>query len=78
MKKKNTTAQAIKSARRKLAVQHGAYDGRFAPKVIVNKKKEDSKNACRKYRHFDFMASNQDYIVIPISIPLIFLYKSVA
>lgn len=55
MKKKNQIAQAMKKARRELAVQHGAYDGRFAPKVIVNKKKEHNKNACRNYRHFDLL-----------------------
>lgn len=52
MKKKNSLQKAVKKARRELAVFHGAYDGRFAPKIILNKKKEKNKNACRNYRHF--------------------------
>jgi hypothetical protein len=28
-------------------VKDGAYDGRFAPKYFVNRKKESKKNACR-------------------------------
>lgn len=54
MTKKNSLQKAMKKARRELAVLHGAYDGRFAPKVILNKKKEQNKNACRDYRHFLF------------------------
>ncbi len=54
MKKKNSLQKAVKKARRELAVLHGAYDGRFAPKIIINKKKEHNKNACRNYRHFLF------------------------
>ena len=33
---------------RKSAVEQGAYDGRFAPKVFKDKKKEQNKKACRK------------------------------
>ena len=32
-----------------MAVSQGAYDGRFAPKVVKNKKKEASKKACRSF-----------------------------
>lgn len=50
MRKKNSLVKAIKKARREIAVLQGAYDGRFAPKVVKNKKKEASKKACRDFR----------------------------
>ena len=28
----------------------GVYDGRFAPKVIPNKKKKANKDSCRKFK----------------------------
>jgi len=34
-----------------MAVVQGAYDGRFAPKVVKDKKKEKSKRSCRDFRH---------------------------
>jgi hypothetical protein len=39
----------IKGEHRKTLVDNGFYDGRFAPKVIPNKKKKADKEACRKY-----------------------------
>jgi hypothetical protein len=50
VRKKNSLIKAIKKARREIAVLQGAYDGRFAPKVVKNKKKEASKKACRDFR----------------------------
>jgi hypothetical protein len=50
VRKKNSLVKAIKKARREIAVLQGAYDGRFAPKVVKNKKKEASKKACRDFR----------------------------
>jgi len=50
VRKKNSLVKAIKKARREIAVLQGAYDGRFAPKVVKNKKKEASKKACRNFR----------------------------
>jgi hypothetical protein len=50
MRKKNSLVKAIKKARREIAVLQGAYDGRFAPKVVKNKKKEASKKACRNFK----------------------------
>jgi hypothetical protein len=50
LRKKNSLIKAIKKARREIAVLQGAYDGRFAPKVVKNKKKEASKKACRNFK----------------------------
>jgi hypothetical protein len=50
VRKKSSLVKAIKKARREIAVLQGAYDGRFAPKVVKNKKKEASKKACRNFR----------------------------
>jgi len=32
----------------------GAYDGRFKPKIIKNKKKENIKKSCRNYKYKTF------------------------
>jgi hypothetical protein len=45
-------AQASERQRRKDA---GYFDGRFAPKQILDKKKEENKTKCRK---FDFSKEN--------------------
>ena len=45
---KNVLRSMIKGERRKLLVQNGAYDGRFSPKVIKDKKKEADKRNCRR------------------------------
>jgi hypothetical protein len=50
VRNKSSLVKAIKKARREIAVLQGAYDGRFAPKVVKNKKKEASKKACRNFR----------------------------
>jgi hypothetical protein len=50
VRKKSSLVKAIKKARREIAVLQGAYDGRFAPKVVKNKKKEASKKACRNFK----------------------------
>jgi hypothetical protein len=50
VKNKSSLIKAIKKTRREMAVLHGAYDGRFAPKVVKNKKKEASKKACRRFK----------------------------
>ena len=36
---------------RQESVEQGFYDGRFAPKVIKDKRKESIKYACRSYRY---------------------------
>ena len=40
--------QLVKGSIRKRRIDAGAFDGRFAPKVIQDKKKKANKNACRK------------------------------
>lgn len=57
VRKKNSLTQAIKKARRDVAISQGAYDGRFAPKVVKNKKKEASKKACRR---LDYRQKTED------------------
>jgi len=47
-KQKNQLRSMIKGELRKEQVEAGAYDGRFSPKVFVDKKKKANKNACRK------------------------------
>ena len=37
-----------KKISRGLAISQGAYDGRFREKVVVDKKKKNSKKECRK------------------------------
>ena len=44
MKNKNS----ILGAKRRLQVAQGAYDGRFTPKRVEDKKKLASRRACRK------------------------------
>lgn len=48
---KKTDTQKIRQLRkgtiRKERMAAGAYDGRFAPKVIPDKKKKASRNKCR-------------------------------
>ncbi|MCO5231848.1 MAG: hypothetical protein M9958_11925 [Chitinophagales bacterium] len=51
--KKHSSIKAVKKARREMAIQQGAYDGRFAPKVLKNKKKESSKKSCRTFKWED-------------------------
>lgn len=51
--KKHSSIKAVKKARREMAIQQGAYDGRFTPKILKNKKKEVSKNACRTFKWGD-------------------------
>jgi len=38
------------AVRREEAVESGYYDGRHAPRVFVDRKKQASKNACRRWR----------------------------
>ena len=40
-----------KSKVREDARAQGFYDGRFAPKVVKDKRKESTKYACRSYRY---------------------------
>ena len=37
-----------KSRKRRLQVEHGAYDGRYRQKMVTDKKKKWSKTICRK------------------------------
>ncbi len=50
---KKTTLKQIKSSIRKKQIKDGFFDGRFAPKVELNKKKLQNKNACRLKITFD-------------------------
>jgi hypothetical protein len=43
---------SFKSSKRKLQVQQGAYDGRYCTKVVVDKKKQQSKKTCREKVNF--------------------------
>ena len=45
---KNDTNKLQKAAQRKEAMSQGAYDGRFAPKVVGNKKAKIDKKLARK------------------------------
>jgi hypothetical protein len=47
-KKKSSSFNAAKNLQRKLAMQQGYYDGRFAEKVVKDRKKEESKRKARK------------------------------
>jgi hypothetical protein len=47
-KRKQTAFQTAKKLQRKLAMQQGFYDGRFRPKVVTDKKKEEEKKLARK------------------------------
>jgi hypothetical protein len=47
-KKKQTAFETAKRLQRKLAMQQGFYDGRFRPKVVKDKKKEEEKKLARK------------------------------
>lgn len=38
---------SINSAKRRLQVKQGAYDGRYRQKVVVDRKKEASRRACQ-------------------------------
>jgi hypothetical protein len=49
MKKKNKIGQYMKSMQRKSAIEQGFYDGRFRNKFIEDKKKVNSKNACKNW-----------------------------
>jgi len=51
MKRKNNKKDQVKRARalqRKLAMQQGFYDGRFKPKVVKDKKKEERRRKARR------------------------------
>ena len=37
-----------KKISRDIALKQGAYDGRYTTKIVVDKKKQASKKACRK------------------------------
>jgi len=45
--KSNKTYQSTKATRRELMKQAGSFDGRFAPKVVQDKRKQSNKRACR-------------------------------
>ena len=50
MKKKRKKPDPVKLARalqRKLALQQGFYDGRFRPRVVKDRKKEESRRKAR-------------------------------
>jgi|GEM_PF-3795754 hypothetical protein len=47
-KRKKKKFNEIKALSRKLAMRDGAYDGRFKVRVIANKKRKTSREACRK------------------------------
>jgi hypothetical protein len=50
MKRKSIKKDQIKRARalqRKLAIAQGFFDGRFKPKVVMDKKKEESRKKAR-------------------------------
>lgn len=40
---------SINSAKRKLQVKQGVYDGRYRQKVVIDRKKEESRTSCRKW-----------------------------
>jgi hypothetical protein len=44
---KKSTIKQIKSSIRKKQLKEGFFDGRFAPKVQPDKKKQHSKKQCR-------------------------------
>lgn len=47
-KKKNREINYIKKKNREAAIADGAYDGRFSPKVVPDKKKKTDKEKARK------------------------------
>jgi hypothetical protein len=47
-KKKREAMLTAQKLQRKLALQAGYYDGRFRPKVVKDKKKENEKKLARK------------------------------
>jgi hypothetical protein len=42
----------FKSFKRKLQVRQGVYDGRYCTRVVVDKKKQQSKKACKEKINF--------------------------
>lgn len=44
------TNNSAKTRKRKAQVEDGAYDGRFITKVVEDKKKKESKEACKKFK----------------------------
>jgi hypothetical protein len=53
MKNSNRNTVNYGKIKRDLMLKQGAYDGRFKPKIVKNKKKEANKKACRKNKPFD-------------------------
>ena len=45
---KNKNEVNYKKISRDIAISQGAYDGRFREKVVADKEKKASKDACRK------------------------------
>lgn len=54
---KKALQNSAKARQRATALQQGAYDGRYRPRLIPNRKKEQDKRACRTKadRLFDFL-----------------------
>ncbi len=50
--KTDQTSRLIKSALRPEKVNQGFFDGRFYTRAIRNKKKENSRLACRKFDQY--------------------------
>lgn len=50
MKKKSKLSSLLKGLERENRKEQGFFDGRFSPKVIKDKKKQQSKDACRKFK----------------------------
>jgi hypothetical protein len=40
----------VKGRKRQAQVEAGAYDGRYITKVVEDKKKKQSKEACKKFK----------------------------
>jgi hypothetical protein len=47
-KKKTSSMDVAKNLQRKLAIAQGFYDGRFRPKRVKDKRKEESRKLARK------------------------------
>lgn len=50
--------QQSKKRERENAIAAGFYDGRFKQKVVKDKRKEQSKNHCKNFKHETHRISN--------------------
>jgi len=48
---KNTNSKNYRRLKRKEMLEQGVFDGRYKTKLIKDKKKENNKKSCRKFKY---------------------------